>query len=683
MKRKVNTLQGFKKGGKKQDWVSEKISMLMKEGKPQDQAIAMALSMWGQKHEEGGYQLPMYQTGETFTNTIDPNLNFKSNYQSSLGNGLNTGFTPEPYKDLTTNEHQNYFASMQNNLPTNFKDVKDDASKQKQVRNAATQTMTSWQTPQLYSGMDIATSANMFGKSLEEKDAFGAIASGLKLATGLGRNIAGGYGRANRQEYVMQDAAGKLRDASNAIGYEEALPSKERGGYYNENIPMYQDAGMYIEDAEGYQPDMISKYQMPPAYNFNQDYETGNTGNQVTQVKTGKKIIPQGTPFDPNSARDLWTDYTGLSWAEAKKRGYTDGSAKSNMALLDRLRKESVASVLENKPKRTSTRVARATQNRAQQKPEDNRTYNGGTRQEVVIKRVQPSQEERNAYDIDPNAPEVIAYRNAINKKAADEEAKRPFGYGKPAYVNKNKAMLSGPRPTGYIFPAKTQSRSVMFPNYAPQIAFEDGGYFQDGGMQPGPEEQMEGQMSNPQEEGTEQQGGGQMEQVMQEVSQALQQGVDPQQVVQQLVQMGIPQDQATQLVQQVLQMIEQQGQQQMPASPQLRHGGYYQEGGEQYGGTMGQPQEAPSNQGEDVMTQVAQALQEGAEPGQLVQQLTQSGMPQDQATQIVQQAMQMMEQQEQPMMQNGGEYLKNLKGKTIKNYTYNSKTGNYDVEFE
>jgi hypothetical protein len=43
------------------------------------------------------------------------------------------------------------------------------------------------------------------------------------------------------------------------------------------------------------------------------------------------------------------------------------------------------------------------------------------------------------------------------------------------------------------------------------------------------------------------------MEQIIQQISQMLQQGIDPQQVLQQLVQAGIPQDQAQQAIQQVM----------------------------------------------------------------------------------------------------------------------------------
>jgi len=41
--------------------------------------------------------------------------------------------------------------------------------------------------------------------------------------------------------------------------------------------------------------------------------------------------------FDSNSARDTWVHKTGLPWSEAKKLGYTTGSAKDNIKLLNEL----------------------------------------------------------------------------------------------------------------------------------------------------------------------------------------------------------------------------------------------------------------------------------------------------------------------------------------------------------
>lgn len=78
---------------------------------------------------------------------------------------------------------------------------------------------------------------------------------------------------------------------------------------------------------------------------------------------------------------------------------------------------------------------------------------------------------------------------------------------------------------------------------------------WEDGGMQP--------EQPQPQEQQ------GQAEQVMAMVSQAIQQGAQPQEVVQMLVQQGVPQEQAMQMVQQVVQAMQQQ-------QPQMERGGMY-----------------------------------------------------------------------------------------------------------
>jgi len=68
--------------------------------------------------------------------------------------------------------------------------------------------------------------------------------------------------------------------------------------------------------------------------------------------------------------------------------------------------------------------------------------------------------------------------------------------------------------------------------------------------------------------QGAPQQGGGQEEQLIQMVAQALQQGASPDEIMQKLVEMGLPEDQAMQLVQMVAEQLEggeEQAQQQMP----------------------------------------------------------------------------------------------------------------------
>lgn len=56
-----------------------------------------------------------------------------------------------------------------------------------------------------YGGVDIPTAAGILGSSIEEGDALGIVGSGLKLATGLGRNILGGMGQQRRNSQVMRD----------------------------------------------------------------------------------------------------------------------------------------------------------------------------------------------------------------------------------------------------------------------------------------------------------------------------------------------------------------------------------------------------------------------------------------------------------------------------------------------
>lgn len=96
-----------------------------------------------------------------------------------------------------------------------------------------------------------------------------------------------------------------------------------------------------------------------------------------------------------------------------------------------------------------------------------------------------------------------------------------------------------------------------------------------------------------------------------------------------------------------------------------------------------------PQEQQEQIMQQVFQALQGGADPQQVLHQLIQMGVPQNQAEQLIQGVMQQIqgtEQEqsvEQSVMRNGGEFLNQLRGKKIIDYKLNEETGNYDVKFE
>jgi uncharacterized protein (DUF433 family) len=214
--------------------------------------------------------------------------------------------------------------------------------------------------------------------------------------------------------------------------------------------------------------------------------------------------------------------------------------------------------------------------------------------------------------------------------------------------------------------------------NFARNFAKEYGGYYQ-----------MGGEMMQAPQQGQPQGGGGE-EQILQQVAQMLQQGMSPEEIVGQLVQMGVPQEQAIQVVQMVVQQM--QGQQQAPqqepqqAPPMMRGGGYmYQMGGEMA------PQEAPQQQAQGGEEQIVQAitemLQQGMQPEEIVAQLVQMGLPQEAAIQAVQMVMQQSQQGQQqqmpaqapaPMMRYGGRVTKQMGGSLADNYL--SQVNQYPV---
>lgn len=148
-------------------------------------------------------------------------------------------------------------------------------------------------------------------------------------------------------------------------------------------------------------------------------------------------------------------------------------------------------------------------------------------------------------------------------------------------------------------------------------------------------------EMEQPQE----QQGGGQMEQLVMQIKEALEQGAQPQEIIAQLLQQYSPE--------QVMEIFEAMGapaEQVQAMIQEVMQGG---QGGEEAGGSQ-----------EQMIQMIAQGLQQGASPEELVQALTQQGLSPEQAQEAVMAVAQQMQQgggqQQQPdqeqMMQDGGE---------------------------
>jgi transcriptional regulator CtsR len=128
------------------------------------------------------------------------------------------------------------------------------------------------------------------------------------------------------------------------------------------------------------------------------------------------------------------------------------------------------------------------------------------------------------------------------------------------------------------------------------------------------------------------------------------------------------------------------------PFSPLYWHKkfGTWQEGGEIMDEQMEGENEGMGNESamlEQIESQVEEALKQGADPEEVLQQLIQMGVPEEQAVQMIQEILGEIQggetESEAPEMENGGYYLNALKGKTIKDYTFNSKTGKYEVSYE
>jgi hypothetical protein len=130
----------------------------------------------------------------------------------------------------------------------------------------------------------------------------------------------------------------------------------------------------------------------------------------------------------------------------------------------------------------------------------------------------------------------------------------------------------------------------------------------QQGMQQPSEEEMMMMQQSQAQPE--QQQGGGdQMQQIMQQVGQALQQGANPEEIIAQLLQGQIPpeaimqifvefgmgEEQVGQVIQSVMQQLQGGQEQQMSQEQMMRYGGFYNNGGE-YDNYFGEEEEAPED---------------------------------------------------------------------------------------
>lgn len=115
-----------------------------------------------------------------------------------------------------------------------------------------------------YGGFDIPSAAYKLGQGIGTGNAFDIGVSGLKLATGLGRNLVSGLGTANRRENILNEFQQKARQASIP-----ATQSLQTGGYFQEGgqqaTPSPEEIISAFAQSTGQDPqEIISQLQQLP-----------------------------------------------------------------------------------------------------------------------------------------------------------------------------------------------------------------------------------------------------------------------------------------------------------------------------------------------------------------------------------------------------------------------------------
>lgn len=738
----------FKDGGKS-DWISAKISTLVKEGYPQKQAVAIAYSMYEDaKKEQGGYQLPMYQTAGTYNFgsglpkpkfSADPNIATPEQFSEQMnkitevnpgkyGLGKDPNYvSPLSEESLTAGEDfkkRTDEIGKAAGLPQNFsanifgETNTESTTKKTELAPPDIKDGQPYQFFNPYSGFDIPTAASTLGSSIESGDTLGTVASGLKLATGLARNFFGGMGQERRKNYVQKEFYDKQREGMTGAGREEML---ESGGYYQEGgmeqtgsdvqsqvvqalqqgaspeeimqqliqmgmpeeqaigliqsimqqmqpstpqlrrggMMYYQDGGEDKEEPTDWYEEGMDK---DTYYGFKnqleaQGYKLVQKPEEEEEDKDELKEDEKEVSYDKNSARDTWVAKTGMPWSEAKRLGYTDGSAKDNIKLLSelndpRFKKE----YLRSKPLSPAKKQKVYSENSFGESPK--------TFQQQLMDDF--SKKSNNKKEVKPRNIDVVSqfYQNNQNPFIIGQQWSLPVG---AKSVKEPVTKSNGER---YM-----ENITGWLNNNAPTM-FQPRAYYQDGGEQ----------------------------QIAQQVAQAMQQGMQPQEAMSMLVESGMSEDQAIQLIQAIMGQIQQQGEtsqneEMSQGTPQLRKGGEmirradgsyskrglwdnirdnagsgkkptkemleqeakikreYQEGGME----PNMEQQAQGDPTEAIMQQIAQMLEQGADPQQVMQMLVEAGVPEEQAIQMVEAVMQ--QSQDMPEMRDGGipERYKNM----------------------
>lgn len=330
----------------KNQWILAKIRELISEGRQQEQAVSIAMSMWDSKSnmQEGGVNnqeyfrniqeyltpftpalqnMPMAQVGGKYTQFNNPfsqgvpNMTFKADVQTDLN----------PAEQLTeaqkfAQSHQNpdgFYGNFSTQAPTapkvqNFQDYNAQEYNREQEKNNAGDESNDWIKYSILNpygqGMDLNTSLAYTGQQFSKGNTgAGVMGAGLSVLKGA-RSFLSGYGSGKGEKNLEDQYKDKM---------------------YN------NDESLYGYQVGGTTEDRFT----PPTIPDNQaeldqvDVEAASRARQLLQEQQQTPIEDKN--FDKNSARDTWVKKTGMPWSEARRLGYTDGTAKDNTKLLGEL----------------------------------------------------------------------------------------------------------------------------------------------------------------------------------------------------------------------------------------------------------------------------------------------------------------------------------------------------------
>lgn len=167
---------------------------------------------------------------------------------------------------------------------------------------------------------------------------------------GVGTNVLARNGEAiRRAQNGISESPETTSSSTN--WYEEGMDKDTYYGFKNQL------------ESEGYKS--VSKSNNNDRLNINEDNRPGGMMGKkptIPEVDAKSPVQEKSSNFDSNSARDNWVQKTGLPWSEAKRLGYTDGSAKDNTKLLSelndpRFKKENIRTTPPKKSSQTRTPV--------------------------------------------------------------------------------------------------------------------------------------------------------------------------------------------------------------------------------------------------------------------------------------------------------------------------------------